>query len=67
MTHSSSDHDRIAERLPLLRRRAAMVQATRKFFDDRGYLDVETPYAVPVPGEEVPVSYTHLTLPTKLL
>ncbi|MFT9299156.1 MAG: EF-P lysine aminoacylase EpmA [Gluconobacter sp.] len=53
MTHSSSDHDRIAERLPLLRRRAAMVQATRKFFDDRGYLDVETPYAVPVPGEEV--------------
>ncbi|GAC87700.1 lysyl-tRNA synthetase [Gluconobacter thailandicus F149-1 = NBRC 100600] len=53
MTHSSSDPDRIAERLPLLRRRAQMVQATRKFFDDRGYLDVDTPYAVPVPGEEV--------------
>ncbi|NHN88189.1 EF-P lysine aminoacylase EpmA [Acetobacter conturbans] len=48
-----ADTARIAERLPLLRRRALMVQATRAFFDARGYLEVETPYAVPTPGEEV--------------
>lgn len=44
---------RIRERLPFLRRRARMVQAVRAFFEGRGYLEVETPYAVPVPGEEV--------------
>ena len=40
-------------RLPFLRRRAALTRATRAFFDMRGYQEVETPYAVPVPGEEV--------------
>jgi lysyl-tRNA synthetase class 2 len=40
-------------RLPFLRRRAALTAATRAFFDARGYMEVETPYAVPVPGEEV--------------
>ena len=40
-------------RLPFLRRRAALTEATRRFFSARGYLEVETPYAVPVPGEEV--------------
>ena len=30
-----------------------MAAATRAFFAARGYLEVETPYAVPVPGEEV--------------
>src|ERR1700733_1285426 len=40
-------------RLPFLRRRAALTEATRRFFARRGYLEVETPYAVPVPGEEV--------------
>ncbi|MBV9736176.1 MAG: EF-P lysine aminoacylase GenX [Acidisphaera sp.] len=42
-----------AARLPLLRRRARLAQAVRAFFDARGYLEVETPYAVPAPGEEV--------------
>ncbi len=45
--------DQFAARLPFLRRRARLAQATRAFFDARGYAEVETPYAVPVPGEEV--------------
>ncbi|AQS84863.1 MAG: EF-P lysine aminoacylase EpmA [Acetobacter aceti] len=47
------DVGHIAERLPLLRRRALMMQGLRAFFDGRDYLEVETPYAVPTPGEEV--------------
>ena len=43
----------IADRLPLLRRRALLTRAVRGFFEARGYLEVETPYAVPTPGEEV--------------
>jgi len=47
-------HSRSLEaRLPFLRRRAALTAATRSFFTTRGYVEVETPYAVPVPGEEV--------------
>jgi elongation factor P--(R)-beta-lysine ligase len=47
------DPDRIAGRLALLRRRALVGRGVRAFFDARGYLEVETPYAVPTPGEEV--------------
>ncbi len=43
----------LAARLPFLRRRALLTQATRAFFAGRGYTEVETAYAVPVPGEEV--------------
>jgi lysyl-tRNA synthetase class 2 len=43
----------LAARLPFLRRRALLTQATRAFFIARGYTEVETPYAVPTPGEEV--------------
>ena len=42
-----------AARLPFLRRRALLTQATRAFFAARGYTEVETAYAVPAPGEEV--------------
>ena len=42
-----------AARLPFLRRRALLTQATRAFFAARGYTEVETAYAVPTPGEEV--------------
>jgi elongation factor P--(R)-beta-lysine ligase len=43
----------LGARLPFLRRRAALTAATRAFFNARGYIEVETPYAVPSPGEEV--------------
>ncbi len=36
-----------------MRRRGLLTQATRAFFAARGYTEVETPYAVPAPGEEV--------------
>jgi lysyl-tRNA synthetase class 2 len=39
--------------MPFLRRRRQLTQATRAFFEARGYAEVETPYAVPAPGEEV--------------
>jgi lysyl-tRNA synthetase class 2 len=45
--------DSLADRLPFLRRRALLTQAVRAFFAARGYMEVETPYAVPTPGEEV--------------
>jgi lysyl-tRNA synthetase class 2 len=45
--------DSLAARLPFLRRRARLAQAVRAFFDARGYTEVETPYAVSTPGEEV--------------
>jgi lysyl-tRNA synthetase class 2 len=44
---------RFADRRGFLLRRARLAQAVRAFFDARGYLEVETPYAVPTPGEEV--------------
>jgi lysyl-tRNA synthetase class 2 len=43
----------LAARLPFLRRRARLAAATRAFFAARGFLEVETPYAVTAPGEEV--------------
>jgi lysyl-tRNA synthetase class 2 len=45
--------DSLADRHGFLRRRARLTQATRAFFDARGYTEVETPYAVRAPGEEV--------------
>ncbi len=43
----------LAARMPFLRRRTLLTQATRAFFEGRGYTEVETPYAVATPGEEV--------------
>ena len=45
--------DHLAARLPFLRRRALLTEATRAFFSARDYAEVETPYAVVAPGEEV--------------
>ena len=43
----------LAARLPFLQRRTLLTQAVRAFFAGRGYTEVETAYAVAVPGEEV--------------
>jgi lysyl-tRNA synthetase class 2 len=45
--------DSLADRIGFLRRRSLLTQATRAFFAARGYTEVETPYAVRAPGEEV--------------
>ncbi len=45
--------ERLAARLPFLDARARLTAATRAFFTDRGYREVETPALVPVPGMEV--------------
>jgi lysyl-tRNA synthetase class 2 len=43
----------LAARLPFLQRRAVLIRAVRGFFERARYTEVETPYAVPAPGEEV--------------
>ena len=53
MSLPSWDPGRFAARLPFLRRRAVLTSGVRAFFVERGYAEVETPYAVPTPGEEV--------------
>jgi lysyl-tRNA synthetase class 2 len=53
MAKQSWHPDRLADRMGFLRRRAQLAQAVRAFFDARGYIEVETPYAVRAPGEEV--------------
>ena len=53
MARPSWHPDSLAARLPFLHRRALLTAATRAFFEARGYTEVETPYAVPAPGEEV--------------
>ncbi len=48
--------DRLSARLPALRARARLAADTRRFFTERDYLEVETPYAVPAPGEDVHIA-----------
>jgi lysyl-tRNA synthetase class 2 len=43
----------VAGRFARQRRRARLAAAVRAFFDARGYTEVETPYAVRTPSEEV--------------
>ncbi|MDG6094759.1 EF-P lysine aminoacylase GenX [Acetobacter sp. AN02] len=51
--HVSADPDRITERLPLLLRRNGIRRMICSFLEARGCIEVETPFAVPAPGEEV--------------
>ncbi|HLY89816.1 MAG TPA: EF-P lysine aminoacylase EpmA [Acetobacteraceae bacterium] len=53
MPQPTWDPDSLAARLPFLHRRALLTAGTRAYFTARGYTEVETPFAVPAPGEEV--------------
>ena len=53
MTQPVWHPESLAARMPFLRRRGELTAAARFFFAERGYTEVETPYAVPAPGEEV--------------
>jgi len=44
---------RLASRKPALWLRARMIQAVRRYFVSRGYLEVETPVLIPAPAPEV--------------
>ncbi len=48
--------ERLSARLPFLRRRGLLTAGVRAFLAAHGYTEVETPYAVAVPGEEVHLS-----------
>ncbi len=61
------ESEQLAARLPFLRRRGLMRAAIRAFFEARGYTEVETPYAVPAPGEEVHVPAFGLNPPGRYL
>ncbi|HUW79711.1 MAG TPA: EF-P lysine aminoacylase EpmA [Acidocella sp.] len=49
----SQPWERLEDRMAALRRRNLLTQGVRAFFNARGYMEVETPYAVVAPGEEV--------------
>ncbi|KAA8432801.1 EF-P lysine aminoacylase GenX, partial [Acetobacter sp. DmW_125123] len=53
------DPDHILDRLPFLLRRNLVWRGTRAFLESRGCVEVETPYAVPTPGEEVHLQPFH--------
>ncbi len=55
-SHPTWHPESLAARLPFLRRRATLTRAVRGFFEARSYTEVETPYAVAAPGEEVHLS-----------
>jgi lysyl-tRNA synthetase class 2 len=50
---SSNDQRRLAARKQNLFLRARMIQAIRKFFIEKDYLEVETPQIIPAPSPEV--------------
>jgi elongation factor P--(R)-beta-lysine ligase len=49
----SQPWENLPDRMAALRRRNLLAQGVRAFFGARGYSEVETPYAVVAPGEEV--------------
>lgn len=48
-----TERERLEARIPNLRIRARVLRALRDFFEERGYLEVETPARVPSPGLEL--------------
>lgn len=50
---NNNDPDHIKEKLPYLRKRMEIKEKIRSFFLKQHYLEVETPYLVSTPGEEI--------------
>lgn len=48
----SDESWRLASKEPALRTRAGVIRSIRRFFTDRGYLEVETPCLIPAPAPE---------------
>ncbi|MFI5288637.1 MAG: EF-P lysine aminoacylase EpmA [Polyangia bacterium] len=48
-----TEAERLAGRLRNLERRAALNRAVRRFFDERGFVEIEAPILVPSPGLEL--------------
>ncbi|MFH1491641.1 MAG: EF-P lysine aminoacylase EpmA [Pseudomonadota bacterium] len=46
----------LAAKKPVLRLRARIVSGIRRFFEDRGYLEIETPVMIPAPAPEPHIS-----------
>jgi elongation factor P--(R)-beta-lysine ligase len=49
----SSDRERLAAKKPYLLLRSRILQAVRRFFLEKGYLEVETPLLIPAPAPEL--------------
>ncbi len=56
------DGARLLSRWSALRRRAELLDATRRWFRDAGFLEVDTPLLVPSPGTEVHLDAVPATL-----
>jgi lysyl-tRNA synthetase class 2 len=52
MNTATGEEFRLITRKRALRLRARTIQAVRRFFIDRGYLEVETPHLIPAPAPE---------------
>jgi len=52
MTNSVMKNWPLARRQKALQQRARILQEIRRFFSDRGYLEVETPHRIPAPAPE---------------
>jgi lysyl-tRNA synthetase class 2 len=48
-----NERERLAGRVGNLERRALLLQAIRRFFDSRGFVEIEAPILVPSPGLEL--------------
>ena len=53
MSKTHDDCDRLRTAVPVLRLRSATLQAIRRFFTDRQFIEVETPVRIPAPALEL--------------
>ena len=53
MAAAASERERLGARRAALEARAAILRAVRRWFDEQGFLEVETPARVQSPGQEV--------------